>query len=136
MRIGSLLLCLLPLASALQLGSTGFDRRTALRASFAAVLPLVAAPPAHALTAYVAKDFKDGVYVGPSVVGAAPTAEGEAALEALYLEAVAKQEKQVKAMGFDLDDSDRKEIEMLIRTQYCGFQAKLKCKGSPAAKGK
>ena len=98
------------------------------------MLPLVVAGKAHAITAYAAKDFKDGVYVGPSVVGAAPTAEDEAKLEDLYLEAVAKQEKQVKAMGFDLEESDKKDIEMMIRTQYCGFQAKLKCKGSPAAK--
>ena len=40
----------------------------------------------------------------------------------------------VKGMGFDLEDSDKKEIEMMVRNQYCGFQAKLKCKGSPAAK--
>ena len=136
MNVGTLLLCLLHVASALRLAPTAIGRRTALRASFAAVVPLLAArtPPAAALTAYAAKDFRDGVYVGPSTVGAAPTAEGEAELERLYLEAVAKQEKQVAAMGFELDDSDRKEIEMLIRTQYCGFQAKLKCKGSPAAK--
>ena len=72
--------------------------------------------------------------MGPSVVGAAPTAEGEEALEALYLEALAKQEKVVKGMGFEMDASDRLDVEMLVRTQYCGFQAKLKCKGSPAAK--
>lgn len=63
-----------------------------------------------------------------------PTFEDEVKLEALYLEAVKKQEAQVKAMGFDLEESDLKEIEMRTRTQYCGFQAKLKCKGSPAAK--
>ena len=47
--------------------------------------------------------------------------------------AVKKQEKVVKEMGFDLEPKDRLEIEMMVRTQYCGFQAKLKCKGSPAA---
>ena len=51
----------------------------------------------------------------------------------LYAEAIAKKEKVVKEMGFDLDDADKLETEMLLRTQYCGFQAKLKCKGSPAA---
>ena len=74
------------------------------------------------------------VYVGPSVVGAAPTAEDEAKLEELYLEALKKQEKVVKDMGFNMDDDDKREVEMMIRNQYCGFQAKLKCKGSPAAK--
>ena len=110
------------------------NRRAALHAGAASML--FAVGPATAITDYASKDFKDGVYVGPSVVGAAPTLEGEQKLEELYLEAVAKQEKQVKAMGFELDDSDRKEVEMMIRTQYCGFQAKLKCKGSPAAKRK
>ena len=90
---------------------------------------------AFAITDYAKNDFKDGKYVGPSVVGAAPTFEDEEKLEVLYKEAVAKQEKVVKSMGFDMDDSDRLETEMIVRTQYCGFQAKLKCKGSPAAKG-
>jgi len=99
------------------------------------MLPILAAGgAAHAITDYAKKDFKDGVYIGPSVVGAAPTAEDEAKLEEIYLEAVKKQEKVVQSMGFDLEDSDRKEVEMMIRNQYCGFQAKLKCKGSPAAK--
>ena len=34
------------------------------------------------------------------------------------------------------EEQMKKELEMLLRTQYCGFQAKLKCKGSPAAKRK
>lgn len=121
-------------ALSLQLLSTPVGRRAALRAGMAAVVPLVAAGQAGAITDYAKKDFKDGVYVGPPVVGAAPTAEGEAELERLYLEAVQKQEKVVGAMGFELEDSDRFDIEMVVRTQYCGFQAKLKCKGSPAAK--
>ena len=121
-------------ASALQLTpKPNFDRRAALRGA-ATLMPLFAAGnAASAITAFAAKDFKDGVYVGPSVVGAAPTAEGEAEFEKIYLDAVAKKEKTVKEMGFDLDDSDRLQTEMLLRTQYCGFQAKLKCKGSPAA---
>ena len=131
MILSLLLLCLL-VASGLQLSPKPIGRRAAL--CVGSVLPLVAAGKAHALTDYVRKDFKDGKYVGPSVVGAAPTAEGEAQLEELYLEALKKQEKAVKAMGFDMDESDRREVEMLVRTQYCGFQAKLKCKGSPAAK--
>ena len=135
MKLVLLLVCVAHVSSALQLTPKPIDRRAALRAGVS-VLPLFAAAKAHAITAFAAKDFKDGVYVGPSVVGAAPTEEGEIALEKLYLEAVAKQEKQVKEMGFEMDDSDRKEVEMLIRTQYCGFQAKLKCKGSPAAKRK
>ena len=98
------------------------------------MLPLTAAGKANAITDYAKNDFKDGVYVGKSVTGAAPTAEDEAKLEELYLAAVAKQEKVVAGMGFELEDGDRKEIEMMLRNQYCGFQAKLKCKGSPAAK--
>ena len=135
MKLTLLVLSLLAqLTSALQLTPKPIDRRAALRAGAAAVLPLFAGSnAAHALTAYVAKDFKDGVYVGPSVVGAAPTAEGEAEFDKLYAEAIAKKEKVVKEMGFDLDDADKLETEMLLRTQYCGFQAKLKCKGSPAA---
>ena len=132
-KLGLLLLCLLQGSAALKLSPKSVDRRTAIRA--AAALPLFAAANgAHAITAYAAKDFKDGQYVGPPVVGAAPTAEDEAKLEELYLEAVKKQEKKVKDLGFEMDDDDRKEVEMMIRTQYCGFQAKLKCKGSPAAK--
>ena len=72
--------------------------------------------------------------MGPSVTGAAPTAEGEAKLEELFFSAVKKQEAVVNEMGFDLDQGDRNEIEMMVRNQYCGFQTKLKCKGSPAAK--
>ena len=133
MKLTALLICMLHAASALQLPQI-FNRRAALRAG-ASVLPLFAAgQSANAITAYAAKDFKDGVYVGPSVVGAAPTAEDEAKLEELYIEAVKKQEKVVKEMGFDLDDAEKKDIEMMVRNQYCGFQAKLKCKGSPAAK--
>jgi hypothetical protein len=124
-------------AGALQLPShQSFGRRAALRgAAASAVLPLIATGPAAvAITDYAKKDFKDGVYIGPSVVGAAPTAEDEAKLEELFKEALTKQEKVVKDMGFDLDDKDEREIEMMLRNQYCGFQAKLKCKGSPAAK--
>lgn len=129
------LLCLLQLSAALQLNVAPVSRRAAIRGAISA-LPLFAAGSAGAITDYAAKDFKDGKYVGPSVVGAAPELGDEEKLEELYLEAVAKQEKTVKAMGFDLEDSDKKEIEMMLRTQYCGFQAKLKCKGSPAAKKK
>jgi len=120
-------------SAALQLSSLAIGRRAALRAA-AVATPLFAARSARAITDYAKKDFKDGVYVGPSVVGAAPTAEGEAKLEELYLEALKKQEQVVKGMGFEMEESDRLETEMLVRTQYCGFQAKLKCKGSPAAK--
>ena len=134
MKLLGLLLGLLHSHSsvALQLAPKPFDRRAALCAA-ASVLPLFAGK-AHAITDYAKKDFKDGVYVGPSVVGAAPTAEGEAQLEALYLEALAKQEKVVAGMGFEMDASDRLEVEMLVRTAQCGFQAKIKCKGTPAAK--
>ena len=130
-----LLLCLLHAsAAALQLTSP-VNRRTAILRAGATALPLFGAgKAAHAITAYAAKDFKDGKYVGPSVVGAAPTAEDEEKLEELYNAAVKKQEKEVAAMGFDLDDGDRRDIEMMVRTQYCGFQAKLKCKGSPPSK--
>lgn len=129
-----LLVILLDMSSALQLTlKPTVGRRAALHAGATATL-FAATGRAHAITGFAAKDFKDGVYVGPSVVGAAPTAEGEAELEKLYLEAVKKQEATVKAMGFELDDNDRLEVEMMVRTQYCGFQAKLKCKGSPAAK--
>jgi len=121
-------------SAALQLAPKPFDRRAAICAAAASVLPLFTGKAAHAITDYAKKDFKDGVYVGPSVVGAAPTAEGEAQLEALYLEALAKQEKVVAGMGFEMDASDRLEVEMLVRTAQCGFQAKIKCKGSPAAK--
>ena len=129
-------LCLLFLASvsALQLPTQPIGRRGALQTGAAALLPLIAAEKANAITDYAKADFKDGVYVGKSVTGAAPTAEDEAKLEELYLAAVAKQEKVVAGMGFELEDGDRKEIEMMLRNQYCGFQAKLKCKGSPAAK--
>lgn len=131
-----LLLCI-HAAAGLKLAPATLGRRAALGASAASVLPLFAAgKAAHAITDYAKKDFKDGVYVGPSVVGAAPTIEGEEKFEELYLEALAKKEATIKAMGFELDDSDRKDTEMLLRTQYCGFQAKLKCKASPAAKKK
>ena len=70
----------------------------------------------------------------PSTTGAAPTLEGEELFQGYYDEAIKKKEATVKAMGFDLDDDDRFETEMMLRTQYCGFQAKLKCKASPAAK--
>ena len=134
MKLCLLVATLLHSAVALQLTPKPVDRRAALR-SGAALLPLFASGnAAQAITAYAAKDFKDGQYIGPAVVGAAPTLEGEEKLEEYYLEAVKKQEKQVKEMGFDLEDSDRMEIEMMVRNQYCGFQAKLKCKGSPAAK--
>ena len=130
-----LLVCLLDGAAALRFYAPKMvGRRAALHAGAAAVVPLFAAGQVHAITDYAKKDFKDGVYVGPSVVGAAPTLEGEEKLEELYAEALKKQEKAVKDMGFDMDDGDRKELEMLVRTQYCGFQAKLKCKASPAAK--
>ncbi len=130
----TVLLSLLHGSSALHLTTQPLNRRMALRAAAATALPLFATGKAQAITAYAAKDFKDGKYVGPPVVGSAPTAEDEAKLEEIYLEAVKKQEKEVQAMGFEMDDDDRKEVEMVIRTQYCGFQAKLKCKGSPAAK--
>jgi hypothetical protein len=127
-----LIVCAIHTSAALQFSPAPLGRRAALTS----VLPLIAAGarPARAITEYAKKDFKDGVYVGPSVVGAAPTIEGEEKLEELYLEALAKKEKTVQAMGFELDDNDRKDTEMLLRTQYCGFQAKLKCKASPAAK--
>ena len=137
MKIAVLLLSCCAATAALQLTNSPLGRRAALRAgaaSFAVPLFAAGSPAAHAITEYAKKDFKDGAYVGPSVVGAAPTAEDEAKLEKLYLEAVEKQNSAVKAMGFELDDSDKLEVEMMIRNQYCGFQAKLKCKGSPAAK--
>ena len=121
-------------ASASQLAVKSVHRR-ALFAGAASMMPLFAVGKANAITDYAKKDFKDEVYIGPSVVGAAPTYEGEQKLEELYKAALTKQEQTVKAMGFDMDDSDKLELEMLVRTQYCGFQAKLKCKGSPAAKG-
>ena len=134
MQLYLTLVCLLQSSAALKIPSS-INRRAALASGAASVLPLFAAGEAAlAITDYAAKDFKDGVYVGPSVVGAAPTAEDEAKLEALYLEAVDKQQKVVQGMGFDLEDKDKKEIEMMVCNQYCGFQAKLKCKGSPAAK--
>ena len=131
----ALVTALVTTAAALQFQSQP-TRRGLLCTGAAALGPLFAARgSAQALTEYVKKDFKDGVYVGPPVVGAAPTAEGEVKLEQLYFAALEKQEATVKAMGFELDEADRLEVEMLVRTQYCGFQAKLKCKGSPAAKG-
>ena len=134
MRLSLFLLLLLHATSALQLTTNPVGRRAALRTGLASVLTLLPAGRAHSITDYAKSDFKDGLYVGPSVVGAAPTAEDEAKLEELYLEALKKQEKVVKDMGFDMDDDDKREVEMMIRNQYCGFQAKLKCKGSPAAK--
>ena len=122
-------------AAALSTPVVGVGRRVALRAGAAAVLsPLFVAATASAITDYAKKDFKDGKYVGPSTTGAAPTLEGEEKFQALYDEAILKKEKTVKDLGFDLDDEDRFETEMMLRTQYCGFQAKLKCKASPAAK--
>ena len=128
------LLSLLHASSALRFSPRHhIDRRTAICAA-ATVLPLFAAAKVQAITAYASNDFKDGKYVGPSVVGSAPNAEDEAKFEEIYLATVKKQEKEVQAMGFELDEEDRKEVEMVLSTQYCGFQAKLKCKGSPAAK--
>ena len=132
MKLSALLISLLHASSALRTTPRPIDRRTAIYAA-ATALPLFAAK-VKAITAYAADDFKDGKYVGPSVVGSAPNAEDEAKFEEIYLATVKKQEKEVQAMGFELDEEDRKEVEMVLRTQYCGFQAKLKCKGSPAAK--
>ena len=129
--ISFVLLCVLDASAAWQITSMPVGRRAALGAAAASVF---GGKAAHAITDYVKKDFKDGVYVGPSVVGAAPTFEGEEAFEKLYKEDLKKQEAVVKGMGFEMDDSDRFETEMLSRTKYCGFQAKVKCKGSPAAK--
>lgn len=134
MKLSLLLVCLVMHASALRIASS-VDRRTALAAGAASLLPLFAAGKVNAVTNYAKAEFDaSGKYVGKSVVGAAPTFEDEEKFEEIYVEAVKKQEKVVQNMGFDMDDSDRKELEMLLRTQYCGFQAKLKCKGSPAAK--
>ena len=87
-------------ATALRLTSGSVGRRAAVHSGAAAVFPLFAGGNAvHAITDYAKKDFKDGVYVGPAMVGSAPTAEDEAKLEELYNEAVKKQEKVVKDMG-------------------------------------
>jgi|EP00900_Chrysochromulina_parva_P000933 hypothetical protein len=134
MKLSALLISLLHASSALRTTPRPIDRRTAIYAAATALPLFAAAAKVKAITAYAADDFKDGKYVGPSVVGSAPNAEGEAKFEEIYLAAVKKQEKEVQAMGFELDEEDRKEVEMVLRTQYCGFQAKLKCKGSPAAK--
>ena len=130
--LGLCLLCVLQGSAGLQLISTRVVNRRAALAGAAAVLPLFAGK-VNAITEFARKDFKDGVYVGPSVTGAAPTVDGEDEFQKLYDEAIKKKEKTVKDMGFDLDDNDRFETEMVLRTQYCGFQAKLKCKASPAA---
>ena len=63
------------------------------------------------------------------------TQEDEERFNAIYLEKLKAREEKVAAMGFELDEQDRKDLEMMLRTQYCGFQAKLRCEGSPPAYG-
>ena len=69
------------------------------------------------------------------MVGASATLEDEEKFQAIYAEKLKAREEKVAAMGFELDDEDRKELENMLRTQYCGFQAKLRCEGSPPAYG-
>jgi len=87
------------------------------------------------LPLFAAMGGANAAEAGKVTVGSAPTPEGEAAFNAIYQERLAAREKEVKAMGFELDDDDRKELENLLRTSFCGFQAKLKCAGSPVVKG-
>ena len=101
---------LAPMAHGVQSDSV-MSRREALCA--AALLPLFAsATAANADTASLA---------------AAATPEGEAAFQAIYEKALAKKEATYKSMDLEIDDADRKELENMLRTKYCGFPAEIKC---------
>lgn len=58
----------------------------------------------------------------------------------IYQDALKKREATVAAMGFELDDSDRKELEIMLRNKYCGDAtgsggALMQCDASPPAYG-
>uniref|UniRef100_A0A7S0NC85 Uncharacterized protein n=1 Tax=Phaeocystis antarctica TaxID=33657 RepID=A0A7S0NC85_9EUKA len=116
MRSAALLCVLaasLDTAAAYQLTSRGGSRRDVLKA-FVATAPLFAA--ANSASA--------------GTVGAAPTPEDEAKFDVIFAQKLEEKKVMFAKMGYEVEEEDKKELEYLLRTSLCGFQAKLKCKGS------
>ena len=95
-------------------------RREAFRV--AALLPLVFSATA--------------VYADNASLAAAVTPEGEAAFQVILEKALTKKEEKYKSMDLEMDDGDRRELESMLRTKYCGFPAEIKCNPTTKSKSK